>query len=254
MFRSAASSCSAWSREQPASRRLRRSPRRAGYYFRSVERWTSGRLTSRMGAFAQVAGSDTLRRAQLSFGLMWAGECAVMVALGVVAYRNGGAAAVGAVTAARMIPAALLAPFAATLADAVRREFVLVWIGLVRAVALGTAAAVLALGGAVAAVYGLAIMATIVQTLFRPAHSALLPALCTSPQQLTSANVVRGMLDGVATLCGPLIAAVLLATSEPASVFGVSAAMSLVGGLVVLSLHYDPPPRARRSAAADARG
>jgi MFS transporter len=153
-----------------------------------------------------------------------------------------------------MIPAALLAPFAATLADAVRREFVLVWIGLVRAVALGTAAGILALGGPVAAVYGLAIVATIVQTLFRPAHSALLPALCTSPQQLTSANVVRGMLDAVATLGGPLIAAALLATSEPASVFGVSAAMSLVGGLVVLSLRYDPPPRARRSAAADARG
>jgi MFS family permease len=207
-----------------------------------------------MGAFAQVAGSDTLRRAQLSFGLIWAGDCAVMVALGVVAYRDGGAAAVGAVTAARMIPAALVAPFAATLADAVRREFVLVWIGLVRAIALGTAAGLLALGGSVGAVYGLAIVATIAQTLFRPAHSALLPALCTSPQQLTSANVVRGILDAVATLGGPLIAALLLATSEPASVFGVSAAMSLVGGLVVLSLRYDPPPRARRSAAADARG
>ena len=207
-----------------------------------------------MGAFAQVTHSDALRRAQLSFGLLWASEGAVMVALGVVAYRNGGAAMVGAVTALRMVPAALMAPLAATLADAVRREFVLVWIGLVRAVALGTAAGLLALGGPVGAVYGLAIVATIVQTLFRPAHSALLPALCTSPQQLTSANVVRGILDAVATLGGPLAAAVLLAASGPASVFGVSAAMSLVGGLVVLSLRYDPPPRARRSAAADARG
>ena len=167
-------------------------------------------------ALAQVANSDTLRRAQLSFGLMWAGESAVMVALGVVAYRHGGVAAVGAVTALRMIPAALMAPFAATLADAVRREFVLVWIGLVRAVALGTAAALLTLGGPVEAVYGLAIVATVAQTLFRPAHSALLPALCTSPHQLTSANVVRGMLDAVATLGGPLAAAVLLATSGPA--------------------------------------
>ena len=57
-------------------------------------------------AFAQVANSDTLRRAQLSFGLMWAGECAVMVALGVVVYRDGGVAAVGAVTPLRMVPAA----------------------------------------------------------------------------------------------------------------------------------------------------
>lgn len=177
-----------------------------------------------------------------------------MVALGVVAFRDGGATAVGAVTAARMVPAALMSPFAATLADAVRREFVLIAIGVVRAAFLGAAAAVLALSGPVAAVYGLAIVATIAQTLFRPAHSALLPALCTSPQQLTSANAVRGMLDAVATLGGPLAAAVLLATSGAASVFGAAAAMSLVGGLVVLSLRYDVPPRTDRSAARAARG
>lgn len=201
-----------------------------------------------------MVNSNTLRRAQLSFGLMWASECAVMVAVGVVAFRDGGAAAVGGVTAVRMVPAALVAPFAATLADAVRREFVLVWIGLVRAATLGTAAALVALGGPLEAVYGFTILAAIAQTLFRPAHSALLPALCSSPQQLTGANAVRGMLDAVATLGGPLAAAVLLALSGQASVFGVSAALSLVGGLVVLSLPYDPPPRAHRSAGDDARG
>ena len=93
--------------------------------------------------------------------------------------------------------------------------------------------------------YGLAIVATIAQALYRPAHSALLPALCTSPQQLTSANVVRGMLDSLAALGGPLVATVLLATSGLASVFAVCAAASLVGGLVVLALPYDVPPRAR---------
>ncbi len=211
-------------------------------------------VTSRVGAFAEVVVRGPLRRAQLSFGLMWGGDCAVMVALGVVAYRHGGVAAVGAVTALRMVPAALMAPFAATLADTVRREYVLAWIGLIRAVALGSAAALLALGGPVLAVYGLAIVATIAQTLFRPAHSALLPSLCTAPRQLTNANAVRGVLDGVATLAGPLAAAVLLATSEPASVFALAAAMSLAAGLVVVSLRYDPPPRAPRSAAADARG
>ncbi len=38
-------------------------------------------------------------RAQISFAAMWAGECAFMVALGVVAFREGGVGAVGAVTA-----------------------------------------------------------------------------------------------------------------------------------------------------------
>ena len=70
-------------------------------------------------------------------------DVAVMVALGVVAFRDGGVAAVGVVTAVRMVPAALLAPFAATLADRVRRERVLAWIGLIRAATLGSAAALL---------------------------------------------------------------------------------------------------------------
>ena len=101
--------------------------------------------------------------------------------------------------------------------------------------------------------YCLAIVATIAQTLYRPAHSALLPALCMSPQQLTAANVVRGMLDSLATLFGPLVAAVLLATSGVASVFAVCAVASLVAGLVVIGLPYDAPPRAARPVRADGR-
>ena len=104
-----------------------------------------------------MAHSGPLRRAQISFAAMWAGESAFMVALGVVAFRDGGVAAVGVVTAARMAPAALLAPFLATLADRVRRERVLTCVGLLRAAMLGGAAAVTAAGGPVAATYGLAV-------------------------------------------------------------------------------------------------
>jgi hypothetical protein len=71
---------------------------------------------------------------------MWTGESAFMVALAVVAFRDGGVAAVGLVTAVRMATAALLTPFLATTADRVRREVVLIAIGIVRALALaGTA-------------------------------------------------------------------------------------------------------------------
>ena len=84
-------------------------------------------------------------------------------------------------------------------------------------------------GGPAAVTYGLAVVATVAQALYRPAHSALLPALCTSPRQLTSANAVRGMLDSLATLGGPLAAAILLAASGPAAVFAACAAASLLG-------------------------
>jgi MFS family permease len=188
--------------------------------------------------------SGPLRRAQISFGAMWAGESAFMVSLAVVAFGDGGVAAVGVVTAARMATAALVAPFLATMADRVRRERVLTCIGVVRAAMLGCAAAVTATGGPAAATYAFAVVATVAVALYRPAHSALLPALARSPADLTSANAVRGMLDSLATLGGPVAAAALLALSGPAVVFAACAAASLVAGLVVVGLPYDAPPRA----------
>jgi MFS family permease len=188
--------------------------------------------------------SGPLRRAQISFAAMWAGESAFMVSLAVVAFSDGGVAAVGIVTAARMATAALLAPFLATMADRVRRERVLTCVGVVRAAMLAGAAAVTATGGPTAATYGFAVVATVAVALYRPAHSALLPALANSPEDLTRANAVRGMLDSLATVSGPVAAAALLAASGPATVFGLCAAASLVAGMVVVALQYDAPPRA----------
>src|SRR5215208_4328134 len=140
------------------------------------------------GARGGAAQSGSLRRAQASFGAMWASESAFMVGLAVVAFRDGGVVAVGIVTGARMASAALLAPFLATMADRVRRERVLACVGVVRAATLGCAAVVTAAGGPAATTYGLANLATVAMALYRPAHSALLPALAKSPQELTSAN------------------------------------------------------------------
>ncbi len=68
-----------------------------------------------------------------------------------------------------------------------------------------------AVGGPTYVVYALAVLSTIATTLYRPAHSALIPSLCHTGYELASANVVRGLLDSAATLVGPLLAAVLLA-------------------------------------------
>jgi MFS family permease len=174
---------------------------------------------------------------------MWTGEWAATVALGVVAFRDGGAAAIGLVGLLRMAPAALVAPFAATIADRVRREVVLGWVGLVRAITLGIAAAVIAADGPTGIVYAALVVATVAQTLYRPAHSALLPTLCVTPKELTSANVVRGLLDSVATLVGPLIAAVLLDLSGPAAVFATAAGVSLLSTALVAGVRYETPPR-----------
>jgi MFS family permease len=201
------------------------------------------RLRAAASAFASNAANSNLRRAQLSFLGAWTAEWAFTVALGIVAYRDGGATAVGLVGLLRMVPSAVVAPFAATLADRGRRERVLVLVSTIRGVATGVAGIVVALNGPVAIVYGLAVLSTIAATLYRPAHSALLPSLCRTGHELASANVVRGMLDSVATLAGPLLAAVLLKFTDVAVVFAFASGASLAAAALVLRLRYDAPPR-----------
>jgi hypothetical protein len=104
---------------------------------------------------------------------------------------------------------------------------------------------VLHLGGSTVVVYALAVIATAAFRLFRPAHSALLPGLCNTPFELSSANVVRGLLDSLTTLLGPLAAALLLDLSTPAAVFVTSAGLSLASAVLLLGLSYERPPRAR---------
>jgi MFS family permease len=195
-------------------------------------------------ALASNLRSRDLRRAQLAFGAAWTSEWALTIGLSIVAFRDGGPAAVGLVALIRLLPGAIAGPFLATIADRVRRERVIVVIGLVRTACFALMAVLWTAGAPIVTVYAVAVASTIAGTPFRAAHSALLPSLCTTPEQLTSANVVRGMLDSLSMLVGPLMAAVLLALGTPASVFVAAALASLVSALFVLHLDYDEPPRA----------
>ena len=201
------------------------------------------RLGTAAAAFTSNARNPDLRRAQLSFLGAWTAEWAFTVALGIVAYRDGGAAAVGLVGLLRMVPSAICAPLLSPYADRGRRERILVLVSTVRGIVTAAAAVVAALGGAPALIYALAVLSTIAATLFRPAHSALLPSLCHTGHELASANVVRGMLDSAATLVGPLLAAVLLEVADVDVVFAVAAAASLWSAGLLLRLSYDAPPR-----------
>ncbi|MEV7429356.1 MFS transporter [Nocardioides sp. NPDC092400] len=204
---------------------------------------TGGRLGRAAAAIASNARNPSLRRAQLSFLGAWTAEWAFTVGLGIVAYRDGGAAAVGLVGLLRMAPSALLAPVLTPLADRGRRERVLVVVSTVRGVATAAVALVVGMSGPTSLVYVLAVVSTIAATLYRPAHSALLPSLCRSGYELTSTNVVRGLLDSVATLLGPLLAALLLGVAGVTSVFAVASAASLWAAFLVARLRYDAPPR-----------
>src|SRR6478735_3050439 len=178
-----------------------------------------GRLGEAAAAFTSNWRNPNLRRAQLSFLGAWTAEWAFTVGLGIVAYNDGGALALGLVGLLRMLPSAVLAPVLSPFADRGRRERVLVVVSVLRGAATAVAAIVVAISGPIAVVYALAVLSTIAATLFRPAHSALLPTLCRTGHELASANVVRGLLDSVATLVGPLLAAIVLAFSDVSIVF-----------------------------------
>src|SRR5215207_3293091 len=209
----------------------------------AVTRVVGRRLAEGGAALASNFRRPDLRRAQLAFGATYAGEWALTVALGVVAFRDGGATAVGIVALIRMLPSALIAPFATAVADRVRRDRVLIWIGVTRAAAVGAAAVVMAVDLSTVFVYVLAVIATIPFTAFRPAHSALLPALCETPTELTAANASRGLLDSASTLVGPLLAALLLDLSGPEAVFVLIAGLSLWSSLLVSLIDYEPVTR-----------
>ena len=72
---------------------------------------TAGSITHRLAdaaaAFTSNARNPDLRRAQLSFLGAWTAEWAFTVALGIVAYRDGGATALGLVGLLRMLPSAI---------------------------------------------------------------------------------------------------------------------------------------------------
>ncbi|MET0885945.1 MAG: MFS transporter [Mycetocola sp.] len=201
------------------------------------------RLSQAAAAFTSNARNPNLRRAQLSFLGAWTAEWAFTVALGIVAYRDGGATALGLVGLLRMVPSAILAPLLSPLADRGRRERVLILVSTVRGVATGAAAIVAVAAGPTMIIYLLAVLSTIAATLYRPAHSALLPSLCHTGHELASANVVRGFLDSAATLVGPLLAAVLLQFTSVGVVFAVAAAASFWAAALLVRLRYEAPPR-----------
>ncbi len=207
-----------------------------------------------LGVYRRLLRNGALVRALLSFGAAYTAEWAFTVAISLVAFANGGAVAVGLVGLLRLVPAALLAPAVAAYADRLPREHVLVASSLVRGVATLLTAPVLLADGPTWVVYALAVVSTIAFTPYRASHSALMPQLCRTPEELTSINVVRGVLDSLSVIIGPFVAAVLVAVSDVATVFVFAGVSGIVSALLVLGLRYERVPGSVTAAEPARRG
>jgi MFS family permease len=191
------------------------------------------RLGESLRAFAAVFRNEDLRRLELAWSGSIIGQWGYEVALAVFAYRAGGATAVGLVGLVRLLPAAVVAPFAALLGDRFRRKRIMVAADLARVCAMAGAAAAVFGGASAATVYALAAIAAVTGTAFQPAQSALLPSLAQSAEELTAANATSTTLEGVGFFVGPALGGLLLAVTSVGAVFAMTAALFLWSALVL---------------------
>jgi MFS family permease len=191
------------------------------------------RLRQLVRALQAAIRNKNVRRVELAWGAAIAAEWAHFVALGVFAYQQGGTAAVGVAGLVRLLPAALVAPFAASLGDRFRRERFLLTLTLMGAIALAASAAA-ALANDRALVFALASVVGLTSTLTRPALQALLPSLARTPEELIASNGATSTVESVGTLIGPALAGALVSVADVASVF-IFGAILLSAGAVLLA-------------------
>jgi MFS family permease len=183
-------------------------------------------------ALGAAIRNENVRRVELAWGAAIAAEWAHFVALGVFAYQEGGTAAVGIAGLVRLLPAAVVAPFAASLGDRFRRERFLLTLTLVGAGALAASAAA-AFAGDRVLVFAFAAVVGLASTLIRPALQALLPSLARTPEELIASNGATSTVESVGTLVGPVFAGVLVSLADVAAVFVFGAAALLAGAVLL---------------------
>jgi MFS family permease len=187
-----------------------------------------GRAVHALAGLVAVFRNTNLRRLELAWGAAITAEWAHFVALGVFAYDAGGTVAVGIAGLVRMLPAALVAPFAASLGDRFRRERFLLAIALVGAAALVASAIAFFVSENAPVIFALAAVVGIAATLVRPAQQSLLPSLARTPEELIGSNGATSTIESLGTLIGPLLAGVLVAVLDVGVVFAVGAGALLV--------------------------
>ncbi len=204
------------------------------------------RLNTTLRVVREVLGNPALRRVELAFFGFNVAESGAWIAILLYAYLATGAASVGLVALAQLVPAGLCAPLAATLGDRYPRERVLLGGYLLVSLMLGLTALAMLRGWPAIAVYLPAIGAAMSLTLIRPAQGALLPSLARSPAELTAANAVSSIAEAGGLLAGPLVAAAILAFWSPGTVLAALTLVTATSTLLVLGVRHAVPPGTRR--------
>lgn len=200
-------------------------------------------------AIAQVArgafGTPELARLQLALAAVSLGQWSGVIVLAIFAYDQGGAAAVGLVSLATLLPGALLTPLTSLIADRFARRDVLLGSAALRALlGLMIAAAVLA-GFPLWAIVVVAVATRIAASPYRPAQAALMPQLAGSPQQMAASNALWNGLDSIGFVVGALLGGLAIAALDAEVAFAIIAVPYALAALLVAGIARDPVPAHR---------
>lgn len=192
-----------------------------------------GPIRDAFQALATAGANPGLRLLNAAWAGSISAEYLALTAFGIYGFGADGARGVGLVAVAQMLPALLVAPFAAALGDRMRRERVLVCIEVVRgAAALVAGLAVVAETGSWA-VYLLAAVLGASRTAYYPAQSALVPLLARDTREVTATGASLNLIKNVANLAAPATAGLLLLAAPLWSVFAVAGGLSLAAAALV---------------------
>ncbi len=165
-----------------------------------------------------------------------AAEWAVWVAILIFAYSTTGPASVGIVAVAQLVPAAIAAPTMARLGERVSPGRALTIAYLAIGLAMVSTGAAMALGWPAPVVYLLAASVVVAYTSIRPIQLAILPALVGRAEQLTAANALSTILEGVGVLVGPFLCGVVVGFATPAAVYLGAGVATLVAALLSIGI------------------
>ena len=204
-------------------------------------------MRQQAGIVGNVLRDPTIARIELAYLGFNMAEYATWIAILVYAYGRGGAALAALVALVQLIPAGLVAPVAASLADRYRRDRVLLAGYIWQAAALAATAVAMYADAPIALTIAVATVAASSVTVTRPVQGVILPAITHAPADLTAANAVSGFAETLGICLGPLLAGVLLAQSQPGDVFAAFAVVSVAAAALVARLPADfadlAPPR-----------
>lgn len=156
---------------------------------------------------------------------------------------TGQPAAVALLLLAQLLPRALLLPLGGVLADRLPKRRLMIATDLLRAVAAAgfiIAPALPTPTAAVIYIYTLMIGLQVLTSFFRPARSAVIPALVPA-ERLGAANALVGIVAQTAMLLGPALGGLLMLGAGVNGVFLINAGTFLVSAACLQAMHFVEP-------------